>query len=85
MSQVRSECYPIDFLLMCIDAQGGEGTINGTVLVFIHHIDSSSIARKRHLAKHQHIVLLRTVTFLALVGILAMDMSEEVADVLQVF
>ena len=85
VSQVRSECYPIDFLLMRIDAQGGEGAINGTVLVFVHHIDSSSIARKRHLSKHQHVVLLRTVAFLALVGILAVDVSEEMAHVLQVF
>ena len=44
VSQIRTECNPIDFLLMCIDAQGGEGAINGSVLVFVHHIDGSSIA-----------------------------------------
>ena len=46
VSQVRSERDSIDFLLYGIDTQSGEGAINRTVLVFVHHIDSSSIARK---------------------------------------
>ena len=84
VSQVRSERDSIDFLLYGINTQGGEGAINRTVLVFVHHVDGSSIARKRHLSKHQHVVLLRTVAFVALVGILAMDMTKEVAHLFQV-
>ena len=52
VSQVRTECYPIDFLLMRIDAQGGEGAINGSVLVFVHHVDGSSICVMLYVAKY---------------------------------